>query len=586
MFYRPSAFAIALSLSIGTASHLGAESVPDELNLSTEKVIVFKDGYALVLKKATGKTNDRGEVFTEEVPDAAILGSFWTISREGRLISMKSGWETVKTEEEKEVPCLQHIEILRANEGKECTATLNSDTTLKGKIKKALAQESSSALSSTVRSSLGFSALAPSANPPTSTITAISGNSFILSTADGDVLLPVSQIRTLTVPDMRTTIARKVTKTKRSKRLTIRLADANKEHELTIRYFRPGLRWIPAYRINLAEDAKVKKAKISLQAEILNEAEDLEDVPIDIVVGVPHFRFKETPSPLVLERTLHHALRQAAPQLMQTQVRNDFTNNGYMMRSSEFRRDAARSPAQGTMQLPNELTATGAQDLFVYHLAKIDLKKGERTAVHIFEDEVEYRDIYTWNLHVKKRDYGVSRNSQSPLNISKNEIWHQIELTNSTKLPWTTGAAMVMQGIQPLAQDMLTYTSPSDVVRVPLTISVSTKGTFDEEEVSRQLSALKWNGSHYAKIGREATIGLCNHKAIPIDIEVTFRVGGKAEEVSDKGDITLGAYNAQDWQNYRGHPAVNYSSTVKWKFNLKPGDVVSPKVGYHYFTRH
>jgi hypothetical protein len=114
---------------------------------------------------------------------------------------------------------------------------------------------------------------------------------------------------------------------------------------------------------------------------------------------------------------------------------------------------------------------------------------------------------------------------------------------------------------------------------------VSTKGTFAEEELSRQLKALNWNGSHYAKIEKEATVGLCNHKAIPIDLELTFRVGGKAEKVTDKGEITLGAYNAQDWQNYRGHPAVNHSSVVKWKFNLKPGAVVSPKVGYHYFVR-
>ncbi|MDA0837038.1 MAG: hypothetical protein O3B01_13460 [Planctomycetota bacterium] len=274
---------------------------------------------------------------------------------------------------------------------------------------------------------------------------------------------------------------------------------------------------------------------------------------------------------------------------MNSQVRNDFTNNGYMMRSSEFRRDAALSSPQGTMELPNELTAGGAQDLFVYNLPRIDLKKGERAAVHIFESEVEYRDVYTWDLHLKKSDYGVlpnGRNTNSPLNISRNEIWHQIELTNSTKLPWTTGPAMVMQGNQPLAQELLTYTSPSDVVRVPLTISVSTKGTFAEEEVARELTALKWDGAHYAKISREAQIGICNHKAVPIDLELTFRIGGKADEVSDKGDMAFGDYNAEDWQNYRGHPAVNQSSTVKWKFNLKPGAVVSPKVAYHYFLRH
>ena len=57
-------------------------------------------------------------------------------------------------------------------------------------------------------------------------------------------------------------------------------------------YFRPGIRWIPTYRIDLRQKDGKNMAQVSLQAEILNEAEDLHDVPLDIVVGVPNFRFK------------------------------------------------------------------------------------------------------------------------------------------------------------------------------------------------------------------------------------------------------------------------------------------------------
>ena len=62
-------------------------------------------------------------------------------------------------------------------------------------------------------------------------------------------------------------------------------------------YFPSGRAWIPTYRVNLGEKEGKKVANIALQAEILNEAEDLVDVPVDIVVGVPNFRFRRHPQP-------------------------------------------------------------------------------------------------------------------------------------------------------------------------------------------------------------------------------------------------------------------------------------------------
>ena len=132
-------------------------------------------------------------------------------------------------------------------------------------------------------------------------------------------------------------------------------------------------------------------------------------------------------------------------------------------------------------------------------MPKLRLAKGERIAVAILSTEVPYRDVYTWDLHVKRKDIEAAPSGsgvRSPLVLSKNEVWHQIELTNNTKLPWTTGAAMIMQGHQPLGQELLTYTSPKSLVRVPVTVSVDTRGTFGETEISRQLKDLQWDGYH------------------------------------------------------------------------------------------
>jgi hypothetical protein len=585
-----------------------AEKNVAELDLKMQRVIVFKDGYSLIIKRGTATTDKSGEVFTDDVPDAAVLGSFWAVPDEGRLVSMLAGWKATKDTDEKQMPCTQPIEILLANKGKQAKVELNDKTLYSGVIHEVLVDKTVAALAP---AQLEFLDLAAAAKPaivsskvsrisalasPTSehTLTAVNGANFILCTDEGDVMLPVQQVRSINVKEMKTTLARTLTTSKKTKRLSFKFEGAEKKQAMTIMYFRPGIRWIPTYRVSLngnkADDKKEKKqtANISLQAEMLNEAEDLDDVPIDIVVGVPNFRFKGTPSPLVLEATMRNLLAEAAPDIMAQQ--SQLSNAMYTQRTADFRRNqAAGQPENGAVvNLPGELTAGGAQDLFVYNLPKISLGKSERVAVPIFTAEVPYQDIYTWDVHLTKQDNDAapSGGGKSPLVLSKNEVWHQVVITNNTNLPWTTGAAMIMQGNQPLAQELLTYTPPKDEVRVPVTVSVDTRGSLTEKEVGRELKSLQWDGYNYARIDKELKLDLCNNKAIEIDAEITLKIGGKADKVTHDGDVTLTAFNAADWIQYQGHPAVNNSSAVTWKAHLKPGDKLEPSVLYHYFTRH
>jgi hypothetical protein len=354
-------------------------------------------------------------------------------------------------------------------------------------------------------------------------------------------------------------------------------------------YFRPGVRWIPTYRINLPDKGK-EMAEISLQAEILNEAEDLIDVPVDIVVGVPNFRFRNTPSPLALESVLRNTLNQAEPALM-GQMRNDFSNASYSSRSTEFRREgaAATGAANAGIDLPGELTAGGAKDLFVYSLPNLRLRKGDRAAVSIFDAKVPCRDVYTWDLQISRPDIATAPSGggvESPLKLSTNKVWHQVEFTNTTKVPWTTGAAMIMLGQQPLAQELLTYTSPKDACRVPVTVSVDTRGSLTEKEIDRTLKSLTWESRHYALIHNKVTLDLCNNKPEDIDVEITVKLGGRVEEATKDGKVTLLPFDANDWQNYRGSPAVNNSSRVTWKVKLKAGETFLPQIDYKYYARH
>ena len=202
-----------------TAVRAAQPAAGPELKLVTERVIVFKDGYGLILKRGSAVTDDKGEVFTNEVPDAAVLGSFWATPVEGRLLGMVAGWTEVKESSEKPLPCTHVVHILKANVGKSCAVQLPDKVDLTGVIREVLVQETSSPVvealtavlhprMSAARSSVPLSDLAKS-ETRTELLTDIAGTHFVLRTKEGDVLVPINDVRRLTMEDMRTVLPHK-----------------------------------------------------------------------------------------------------------------------------------------------------------------------------------------------------------------------------------------------------------------------------------------------------------------------------------------------------------------------------------------
>lgn len=559
-----------------------------ELELTTERVVVFKDGYCLVVKEATGTSDARGEVWTEDVPEAAILGSFWATPAEGRLLGMTAGVVETEAETLNERACAEYLELLSVNEGKIADVVLDDGSSLDGEIRRVLTREVTQPTAPPTPPwvfPMGDSRALLSSSRE---VTSLTGALFVLGTQNGDVVLPVSRVKKLTMKEMRLTIEDRVKEKRSAKRLTFRFEGGAAPRKLSLIYFRPGVRWIPTYRVELGGEAAADgspRAGVRLQAELLNEAEDFVDVPFDVVVGVPNFRFKEVVSPLVLEQTLRNALAQAAPQLMAQQL----SNSNFQMRSGEHRGGGrGASDGNGAIEIPDEITSGRSQDLFVYHLPRMTLRRGERAGVPVFAASVPYREVYTWDVALTRKDVEGAPNAAgaSPLDLSTNRIWHQIELVNGTDVPWTTGAALVMEGLQPVAQELLTYTSPGGTVRLPLTVAVDLRGTYAEEETGRDLQALEWLGYRYARIEKKGAIELTSFIDRPADVEITCRLGGHADAATPDGRITLGAFDSSDWVNYNGHPAVNHHSVVSFTLTLAPRETVRPEIRYHYFTRH
>jgi hypothetical protein len=118
----------------------------------------------------------------------------------------------------------------------------------------------------------------------------------LLKAADGTRALPVSQIQSVTfLDDVNDTVRRKQQKDTMTLHLDWKGKPPAPKAEVGMAYVQRGIRWIPAYRVEI--DGK-GKAVLKLQACIINELADLNDIKAHLVVGVPNFAFKEVVDPI------------------------------------------------------------------------------------------------------------------------------------------------------------------------------------------------------------------------------------------------------------------------------------------------
>lgn len=575
---------LALSLTI-VALSIPTPSFAEDLKFHIDRAIVFKDGYALLVKRATGTTDESGRLFSNEVPDEAVLGSLWVdVSpvAEGaaplRLQSLTAKQESTETVAATRRTCRSLAELLQANVGRHVTIS-TSRGDMDGELVELIGHET--------EESLPISSSLSSSSTTMLSLTAQTRNAqhLILRSGGRDTLVAIGDVQRVHATELQTRLTVEETTKRSGKRWVLQTDQPNTEVEIKLVYFRSGIRWIPTYRIELGADPN--SAVVSMQAELLNEAESLEQTEIDLVVGVPNFRFRDTPSPLTMEAAMRMTLQQAAPLLMNNYLSNSASQAMFSQRAGEFDREV-RQPDAAIPTIPSELDGAGTQDLFVIHLNKLDLGKGERAAVPVTTATVPCRHVYTWKVSLVRNDVELAPTQSgagSPLALSENEVWHQLELTNNTDAPWTTGAAMMLDQGQPLAQELLTYTSSGSKVRVPITVAVDLRGSFDEREINRTLGALHWDGWDYAKIEKQGLIELINRKSTAVDFEIECHVPGKVDRATGDGDLEVHDFLASDWQNYRGSGAVNHHSIIRWKRTLEAGETFEATIDSHYFAR-
>src|SRR5262249_51631526 len=151
----------------------------------------------------------------------------------------------------------------------------------------------------------------------------------------------------------------------------------------------------PSYMISLTDD---KTAQITMQAVVMDDAEDLNNTDVFFVVGVPNFVYSETPSPMSLQQNLLSFMKDAERRDGGLANYRMYSNAvaGQLIADYKKELDAANEPSFA--QTVAELSGAPEEDLFLYSRSGVTLARGERATYNVFSAAVGYEHIYEWEV--------------------------------------------------------------------------------------------------------------------------------------------------------------------------------------------
>jgi hypothetical protein len=302
-----------------------------------------------------------------------------------------------------------------------------------------------------------------------------------------------------------------------------------------------GATWAPSYQVDIS---KSDQARLSASAVIVNETTDLNNTDVQLITGYPNLKFADIISPLAKKQNLAEFL----DDLASGRSRQDRFANSPMsqqaLHSYSWNRGAMDS-AGGTA-IPAELaygTATAgmeAEDLFLYPLEKVSLKKNQIGFYPLFTETVPYKHIYQWDIpdYVNEDDQYQSNRRQDNTPEQKPEIiWHSLKLENKTSVPWTTAPAQTVRDGMILGQGIINYTAVGAETTLKITQAVNVKAEQAEQEIVRKRDALHMYGYNYDLVTLEGKLSVLNLQDKPIDMEIAKTLSGEIKNAEKEPKI-------------------------------------------------
>jgi hypothetical protein len=605
--------AATLSLAASLAAAGSARPLSALSHMPVKELTVFKDGHAFVLHGGKMDVDDQGCVVLDYLP-TPIMGTFWPFSNDKacKLQAVTSAQRRVSVER----TALTIRELLEANVGSEAVITENIAAGVAGQpAPEARADAGASVRSGPVQTAgtiLGILArgseeMEKNAVPGSGDLLPQKSNLLLLKTPAGTKAIPVERVLDVTIKGQ---VKKLAAEEEFRNLLTLKLDWAGKKParsaDVGMLYLQRGFRWIPNYRVSI--DGK-GSAVVKLQATLLNELTDMENATCHLVIGVPSFYFKGTNDPMALQQ----ALVKLSPYFQEdSQMGSQAVSNVMMTqvaRMSEVRRPEPAAPAAADLG-PEIAGGEKAEDLYVFTVKNVTLRKGQRMVVPVAETTVPYKDVYVLDIPFSPpqevfRAFNSNQQSEVARMLAAPKVMHKIRLENKSTSPFTTAPALLLKEDRLLAQGLMTYTSPGACTDIGLTASVDVQVTKTDVETRREPHAERWNGDDYMRVDLSGTITLTSHRAKPLELIVVRHVLGNATSAEQDGKIEMvnvledptyaptgdgaGPYGYPHWWRYYAWPwwwrHFNGMGRATWTVTLEPRKPVELKYKWNYYWR-
>jgi hypothetical protein len=321
--------------------------------------------------------------------------------------------------------------------------------------------------------------------------------------------------------------------------LTLKLEWGNRKPSPTAQvglvYLQKGFRWIPGYKVTL--DGK-GNAAIKLQTTLLNELADIDDVTANLVIGVPSFAFKDTIDPIALQQ----AVAQLSPYFQQGD-RMQMMSNAITTQTGRMGQVAVAPSAPDAPSLGPEMPeSTKSEDLFVFTVRHVTMKKGERLVAAVAEYAIPYADVFSLDLPFApppevRGNLNTEQEAEMARLFSAPKVAHKVRFTNKGSYPLTTAPALVVRDSRVLGQGLITYTAVNATSDLEITKAVDIQMVKSDAETARVPNAARWMNDEYARVDLAGTIKLTNYRDTPVDIEVTRHVLGNVTRADNGGVV-------------------------------------------------
>lgn len=514
--------------------------------LKAKSISIFKNGTAFFIKEGKVKTEEGSYVMTEHIP-RALFGTFWIHSPTKELNHVTSYNDLVTTKSED--VARSFMELIQANKGKKMKVHIGKDEVYEGIPEEVIVKDIKGKEKSIVNSNL-----------------------IVFKTATEWLTFFPAEIRRVEFLEKPNQLLEKETTINKNV-LSVNFKTKKAEQPLEMMYLENGINWTPTYLIELTSETK---ARLSLRAEVANNAEDIENSDVNFVVGIPNFRYANKLSSLVDFLGMIH------PNMNQYAMNN--FSNGLATQTLDYSLEqvavtGATSPGR---PMGNGVTGDSDEDLYFYNVKNVSLKNGGRGQYPIFSKDIEIAHIYECNVAQNATTTGFYQKDFLFTPDNENPVFHSIKVMNELAFPWTTGSAMVVSEksgtTRPISQDMLNYTPIKGHSYVKLTESPDIKVKHAEKEITREEKVKTINATnryYYDLVTVEGKIKVKSYKNKTVDLNIKRAISGQLEKSNVK-------WLKAERVNRSGD--VNKITDVCWETSIKSGEELEITYTYEVYV--